>query len=90
MTIDDKLSILLDAYAEARQDDPLQEELLDAAREALSLHPGITQSDFVRTLLHNYGTEVTDALGRDLPTIYATLHRLWHQVQKNGRHQDLP
>lgn len=42
-------------------DDPLMEELLDAAFEVLSLHPGCSYDQWRHILMEQYATEVTDA-----------------------------
>ena len=57
-------------------DDTL-EELKAAAFEVLRLNPGCEQSDWVKILVEQYGTEVVDAYGKDPAEAYASLEALW-------------
>ncbi len=87
MPHDNKFDILLDAYAKAREDNSLPNELLDAALQVLKLNPGINQSDFVHIILRDHGTKVTDCCGRNLGSIFITLETLWQQAQKKNNSQ---
>ena len=88
MTPNDKFDILLDAYAEAREDNSLPNELLEAALQVLNQNPDINQSDFVRIILREHGTKVTDFCGRNIGSILITLETLWQQAQKKNNSQE--
>lgn len=60
--------------------DSLMDELHDAAREVLLLHPGCTRSQWTGILLSQYRAEVTDALGTDTDIIRAALRDIWTRV----------
>lgn len=53
------------------------EELKAAAFEVLLLNPGCEQSDWVKILVEQYGTELTDAYGTNPADVHASLADLW-------------
>jgi hypothetical protein len=60
-------------------DEELFNELHHAAFEVLLLHPGTTRDTWVQTLMEQYPTEVTDALGTDTETTCERLEKMWDE-----------
>lgn len=58
-------------------DEELLNELHHAAFEVLLLHPGTTRDTWVQTLMEQYPTEVTDALGTDEQNARERLNKMW-------------
>jgi len=55
----------------------LMNELRNAAFEVLLLHPATTRDTWVQTLIEQYPTEVTDALGTDEQNARERLNKMW-------------
>ena len=55
----------------------LLNELHHAAFEVLLLHPATTRDTWVQTLIEQYPTEVTDALGTDEQNARERLNKMW-------------
>ena len=72
-----KMALLMKAASQVNRQDEALDELKAAAFEVLLLHPGIERSQWTRLLVTQYGSEVIDAFGRDAPTAYASLDKLW-------------
>lgn len=88
-----KMSLSLEAYnqmlqqeqQEAMEDeddfeeyrDELMDALKDAAFQVLIDNPGSDLCDWRKTLIEEYGPEVTDALGNNPPEVFEMLDDIW-------------
>ena len=64
---------------ELNENTELMNELHHAAFEVLSLYPGITCDKWVKILMEQYHTDVTDALGTDDYLSRSRLKQMWDE-----------
>ena len=57
------------------------EELLIAGQEVMERNPGVDFDNWLDTLMRQYPTEVTDAIGTNPVKVYASLKDLWERIR---------
>lgn len=57
------------------------EDLLIAAHDVLERNPDVRFDEWVDIIMHQYPTEVTDALGTNPVKVYSSLKLLWERIR---------